>query len=199
MTKVIGLTGGIASGKSTIARMFEEEGIPLIDTDVIAKHVLDKDTPGYYEVLEVFGEDILHSSKDINRKKLGKIIFESQEKREILNAIVHPKVISIAQHEINRLIALDTPMVVVDVPLLYEVGFEKHVDYVVVVSTSRDLQVARLMDRDLIDEDYALTKVQAQMPLTEKEKKADFIIDNSLSILHTKKEFNRVIEAIKER
>ena len=100
--KIIGLTGGIATGKSTVAKMFSEAKIPLIDTDVIAKEVLNKGAIGYQEVVEYFTEDILHNNKDINRRKLARIIFTNSKKREKLNSIVHPRVKEVVLDEIEK-------------------------------------------------------------------------------------------------
>ena len=131
--KIIGLTGGIATGKSTVAKMFSEAEIPLIDTDFIAKELLNKDSLGYQEVVEYFSEDILHKDKKINRKKLARKIFTNSKKREKLNSIIHPKVKEMVLSEIERYKKLNKEIVVVDVPLLFESGFDKIVDDVVVI------------------------------------------------------------------
>lgn len=194
--KVIGLTGGIATGKSTVANMFSEADIPLIDTDLIAREVLNKGTDGYNQVVEYFTEDILHTDKEINRKKLARKIFTSSKKRKKLNSIVHPRVKEIVLEEIEKQKRLNKEIVVVDVPLLYESGFDDICDAVVVVYTSKELQIERLMDRENITKDYALMKIKAQMSLEEKVKKAKYVIDNSSSILDTKKQFNIILAEI---
>jgi len=194
--KIIGLTGGIATGKSTVAKMFSEAEIPLIDTDFIAKELLNKDSLGYQEVVEYFSEDILHKDKKINRKKLARKIFTNSKKREKLNSIIHPKVKEMVLSEIERYKKLNKEIVVVDVPLLFESGFDKIVDDVVVVFTTRQLQIERLMDRENIQKDYAILKIDAQMSLEEKVGRATYVIDNSSSILETKKQFNKILEEI---
>lgn len=194
--KIIGLTGGIATGKSTVAKMFSEAEIPLIDTDLIAKELLNKDSLGYQEVVEYFSEDILHNDREINRKKLARKIFTNSKKRKKLNSIIHPKVKEMVLSEIERYKKLNKEIVVVDVPLLFESGFDKIVDDVVVVFTTRQLQIERLMDRENIQKDYAILKIDAQMSLEEKVGRATYVIDNSSSILETKKQFNRILKEI---
>lgn len=197
MTTVLGLTGGIATGKSTVAKMFLAEQIPLIDTDVVSRDLLKIGNEGYLEVLKCFEkDDILLTNNEINRKLLGRIIFSNPQKRKKLNDIVHPKVISIVLSEIDKHKQLGTPLVVVDVPLLYESGFEKYTDKVVVVYTDRDLQIERLIDRDNITEEYANMKINAQIPLSEKIERTDYVIDNSKSILQTKNDFVKVLKEL---
>ena len=197
MTLVLGLTGGIASGKSTVAKMFLEKNIPLIDTDLIARDLLRVGSEGYNEVIEVFKKDnILLTNKEINRKLLGRIIFSNPQKRRKLNDIVHPKVINIVLNEIKKHQKIGTPVICVDVPLLYESGFEQYTDKVIVVYTERDLQIERLIDRDNITKEYANMKITAQMPLEEKKERADFIIDNSQSVLQTKRQFLELLEQL---
>lgn len=194
--KIIGLTGGIATGKSTVAKMFSEAMIPLIDTDLIAKELLDINSMAYQEVVEYFTDDVLFNNKEINRKKLARIIFTNPKKREMLNSIIHPKVRDTVLSEIERYRNLNKAIIVVDVPLLYESGLDEIVDDVVVVFTTKELQVERLMDRENITDEYALMKIDAQMPLEEKVGKATFVIDNSSSILETKKQFNKILNEI---
>lgn len=196
MTIVIGLTGGIATGKSTVSNMFVDASIPVIDTDKIARDVLHIDTDEYHRVVQLFTEDILLPNKEINRKKLGRIIFTNHVKREKLNQIVHPKVEEIVMDMISIYKKQQEKVIVVDVPLLFESGFDQLVDKVVVVYSTREKQINRLMERDHIKKEYALLKIEAQMPLEEKVDKADFVIDNSKSILQTKKDFQTVLEQI---
>jgi dephospho-CoA kinase len=196
MTRILGLTGGIATGKSTVTDMFLERGIPVIDTDRIARDLLQKGTETYRDVVEAFGTDILLSDGSIHRKKLGQIVFRNAKKREQLNQIVHPHVRHVVESEIAIYREQNKPLVVIDVPLLFETGFDALCDKTVCVYTTREKQVARLIERDQIDATYANIKIDAQMPLSEKCDKADFVIDNSTSILETKKAFNRVIEQL---
>jgi len=194
--KIIGLTGGIATGKSTVAKMFSEAKIPLIDTDLIAKELLNKNLNGYQEVVEYFTEDILYNNKEINRKKLARIIYTNSKKREKLNSILHPKVKDTVLSEISRYNNLNYEIVVVDVPLLYESGFDSIVDDVIVVFTTKQLQMERLIDRDQITTEYAKLKIDAQTDIEEKVGRATYVIDNSSSILETKKQFNKILKEI---
>lgn len=197
MTKIIGLTGGIATGKSTVTTMFLDRKIPVIDSDKIAKSLLDKGQEAYQEIIDLFGTDILATDQTINRQKLAKLIFNNDEARQELNAIVHPKVKQVIHSEIARLKAFDPEFIVVDVPLLFESEFDQFCDVTLLVYARRKDQISRLTMRDHIDEEYAKQKIKAQMPLSKKKERADFIIDNSKSILETRKSFDKVISAIR--
>ncbi len=198
MAQIIGLTGGIASGKSTIASFFKDEGIPVIETDQIAKTILQPGSDAFSAVVKHFGEEILLSEGIINRKALGERIFKDEHERDILNQIIHPEVRIITQSKADVLKKEGHAIIVIDVPLLFEAGFDQDVDQTLVVSVPKDIQIERLMARDGIEKAYALKKTNAQMPLKEKRKRADFVIDNRGSILDTKNQFNEVLKALKE-
>ncbi|MFW6319007.1 MAG: dephospho-CoA kinase, partial [Bacillota bacterium] len=150
MTKIIGLTGGIATGKSTVSTMFRQANIPVIDADSIAKSLLDKNTNVYDELLEMFGNSILSTDTNINRNKLANKIFHDEEARQKVNSIVHPKVKTIMQKEIDHYDNLEIPWVVIDVPLLFETDFYKLADVTVLVYARQKDQIERLMLRDSI-------------------------------------------------
>lgn len=192
----IGLTGGIATGKSTVSKMFADYGIPVIDTDVIARDLLRKGTKTYQQIVDTFGADILLTNGDIGRKHLARMIFEDPNKRLKLNSLTHPLV----KEEVYVLLAKyerdNSPIVLIDVPLLFESKFDDIVDNIVVVFTTLDKQIERLVDRDAISKEYAITKIEAQMPLTQKIALADYVIDNSKSIIQTKKDFLKIIEEL---
>ncbi len=196
MTKILGLTGGIATGKSTVSKMFQDMNVPVIDTDLIARNVLRKGSEGYFEVLAYFGEDILLTDKEINRKLLGRLIFMNKTKRDALNEIVHPKVLEICLSQIDEFKKQKLPLVVLDVPLLYESGFNKNTDFVCVIYTTKKKQLERLMIRDLIDEEYASMKIKSQMTIEAKIIRADFVINNNHSILETKHQFNAMLKEL---
>jgi dephospho-CoA kinase len=193
---VIGLTGGIATGKSTVSKMFSEHGIPVIDTDLIARDLLKVGTKAYDEVLEEFPVSIILTNNEISRKKLAEVIFRDKEKRDELNNIIHPKVREIVLHDLEGYKSDDKKIVIVDVPLLFESKFDEVVDKVIVVYTTKENQLMRLIDRDIITEEYALSKIDSQMSLDEKIERADFLIDNSKSIIETKKDFLRIMKEI---
>ena len=196
MIQIVGLTGGIASGKSTVSDLFKGEDIPVIDTDKIARELLETGSDAYNEVVSHFSSEILFANGEINRKLLGKLIFSNPKRRDVLNGIIHPRVLEIMRLEIKQCEEKGESLVVIDVPLLFESGFDKECHKTIVVFTTPEKQLSRLMDRDQIDEEYASVKIAAQMPLSEKVKKADFVIDNSQSILETKKDFLQILEQL---
>lgn len=196
MTLIVGLTGGIATGKSTVSQMFKTVGVPVIETDSIARDMLAKGTEGYEEVVTHFSKSILLTNNEINRKKLGMIVFGNHQKRSKLNEIVHPRVKSIVKTEIQKHKELGTKLIILDVPLLYETDFIDLVDKTIVVYTPFKKQKERLMERERIDKFYAEMKISSQMPLNRKVDLADFVIDNSKSILNTRKEFNQILKEL---
>lgn len=198
MALIIGLTGGIATGKSTVSKMFMNAGIPVVDTDKISFELLRKGCSTYKEVLALFGKDILLTNGDINRKKLGKAIFNDSSKRIELNNIIHPRVESITLSEVRRHTELGEEIIVIDVPLLFETNFVELVDKTVVVYTTEKLQLERLIGRDSIKKEYALLKIESQIPIEDKVKLADYVIDNTASILKTRKEFNNILKEFED-
>ncbi len=198
MTLIVGLTGGIATGKSTVSRMFSEKDIPVLDADRYAKAELAQDTPSYEALVELLGEEILTPSKEINRNKLARRIFKDASMRQKVNDIIHPRVKRRMKREIEHLEKSGEPIVVLDVPLLFETDFHELVDVSVLVYARQKDQIDRLVAREKIDESYARQKIKAQMPLSRKRELADFVIDNSKSILDTRKSFDRVLNRIKK-
>lgn len=189
--KVIGITGGIASGKSTVSNKLIEYGYEVLDCDIIAKEVsatksvLDK-------IREVFGEEYFEG-QDLIRKKLGKTIFNNSNLREELESIIHPLVIDKIKEAIKDFAG---EVLFVDCPLLYEANLEYLFDKVIVVYISKDIQVERLILRDEISKDYALRKIDSQMPILMKKNRADYIIDNSHSLEKTYEQIERVVRRI---
>jgi len=196
MTLIVGLTGGIATGKSIVTKMFLDYGIPVIETDRISRDLLKVGTAAYKEVISIFSEEILLTNKEINRKKLGAVVFGNSRKRTQLNDIIHPRVKTIVQNEISKHSELGTKLLVIDVPLLFETDFINLVSKTIVVFAPYDKQIERLIRRDNIKSDYAEVKIHSQMDLDKKVELADYIIDNSSSILSTKKEFNLVLKEL---
>lgn len=194
MTIILGLTGGIATGKSTVAKMFIQKEIPVIDTDLISRNALNKGTEAYNEIVKIFSSEILFTNLDINRRKLAREIFANAQKRAILNEIVHPIVKSIVDREIRRHEEQGTKLIVIDVPLLFETNYQDIVDKTIVVYTTSTQQLNRLMSRDNIEKEYAQMKINAQMSLSDKVDLADYVINNSFSILETKKDFNKILK-----
>ncbi|MCY7771255.1 dephospho-CoA kinase [Bacillus haynesii] len=194
MTLVIGLTGGIASGKSTIAQMFQQCGITVVDADVIAKEAVEQGMPAYQKIAETFGQGVLLETGDIDRRKLGEIVFANEEKRMQLNAIVHPEVRKMMIKQRDEAIRAGERFVVLDIPLLYESGLEHLTDKVIVVWVPLELQLERLMKRNQLNEDEALNRIHAQHSLDEKKKRADAVIDNSGSLKDTEAQLHQLLD-----
>ena len=179
MTCVIGLTGSIASGKSTVSLMFDEFNIPVIDADKIARQVVEPDEPAYKEIVETFGEDMLRKDRTIDRKKLGEVVFANKEKLNKLNAIVHPAIRKRMIEKRDAYIKAGEKCVVLDIPLLFENKLQHLVDRTVLVYVDESVQLERLMKRDHFTEDEAKQRINSQLSLKEKAKLADVIIDNN--------------------
>lgn len=196
MTKILGLTGGIASGKSTVSNYFKSLNIPVVDGDRIAREVMAAGQPVVTEIAEEFGADVLHENGEINRQKLGAIIFESTAQREKLNSLVQPKIRTAFQKEIDQLLRQNEPLIVLDIPLLYEEKYEDAVDEVMVISVEPAVQKERLLQRDShLTEAEALDRIASQMPLAEKAARADIVIDNNQTVEDTLQQVQHWLEA----
>ncbi len=196
---IIGLTGGIASGKSTVARMLEEKGAYLIDADQLAREAVEPQRPAWRKIVDWLGEEILLADGSLDRIKLADIVFNDRRKLEELNRIVHPWV-GARFKELSDRIASEDPdaIVVYDIPLLIEAGMQDMVGLVLLVYVPREVQVSRLIERDGIDRAAAETRLKAQMPLEEKKKQADVIIDNSGAIAETARQVEQFWRDLKE-
>ncbi len=195
---VVGLTGGIASGKSTVSRMFEQAGIPVICSDELAREVVRPGSQGLAEIRRIFGNAVLDDEGKLDREAMARLVFQDRSKRNILESIIHPRV---AEEQNKRLRTLERQghsIVVVDVPLLYETGWEQFVDLVVVVYAPRHVQEERLVNRDGMSVDDARSRLDAQMPIDEKRRLADRLVDNGNTLEHTRRQVESVIEELKE-
>ncbi|MBF8435902.1 dephospho-CoA kinase [Halanaerobiaceae bacterium Z-7014] len=175
----LGLTGGIASGKTTAANFLESLGAKIIDADKIAHKIMKPEGSAYSDVVQFFGNNILNEDGSIDRKKLGEIVFNNSELRQKLEKITHPIIVREIK---NRLINETDSNTIIVAPLLFEVGLDDLVDQVWVIYCSRETQIKRLKDRDNIARKAALARIDAQMPLDKKIKKADLAIENEGSI-----------------
>lgn len=188
-TLVLGMTGNIASGKSTVAEELARRGAIVVDADQLAREVVASGSSALKEIVETFGRDILNNRGELDRDKLGQMVFADVKVRAMLNRIVHPE---IAKKSIKRLQELkqrtDIPLVVYEAPLLFEVGAESRVDKVLVVTIDPEEQLKRLRVRDRLSEVTAQQRMAAQMPQQEKVRRADFVIDNSGSVDETLKQ-----------
>jgi len=188
-TLVLGITGNIASGKSTVSRELARRGAIVVDADQLAREVVASGTSALKKIVEAFGKEILNNSGELNRDKLGQMVFADVKVRAMLNRIVHPE---IAEKSVARLQELkqrtDIPLIVYEAPLLFEVGAESRVDQVLVVKIDPEEQLKRLRARDGLSDDAAQQRMVAQMPQQEKLSRADYVIDNSGSIEETLKQ-----------
>lgn len=183
--KIVGLTGGIATGKSTISQYLLTKNIPVIDCDLIARQVVEKDTIGLQQLVAAFGEEILTDSKELNRAKLGNIIFNHQEKRQLVNQIVHPLIDVEMKKQITNYQLMNKQLVVLDIPLLFEENYQTWCDEVLVVYIPTKLQLTRLMQRNHLSKEEANSRIHSQMPIEEKKLLANKVVDNSQSVEKT--------------
>lgn len=177
---IAGLTGGIASGKSTVSAFLKDAGAVIVDADKIARDVVQKGQPAWRKIVGAFGRTILLPDGEINRILLGDIIFNDPAQKHVLNQIVHPEVISetttrLAEIEKNQ----PGSVVILDVPLLIESGIDSGLSDIIVVYVPESIQIQRLMDRDALTQAQALARIRSQMPIEEKKKRATIVIDNS--------------------
>ncbi|MEN6462653.1 MAG: dephospho-CoA kinase [Syntrophomonas sp.] len=184
--KIIGLTGGIASGKSTVARTLKDLGVILIDSDDLAHAVIEPNQPAWNDIVKSFGKQILNPDMSINRAKLGDIVFNDSVKLDELNQIIHPRVMEKHRHDLQQIEKVHPEAIVVmDVPLLFETHMEQMCNEVWVVWVDRETQIKRLMARNNYSREEAIARINAQMSLDEKAEQADAVIDNSKSIEET--------------
>lgn len=195
---VVGLTGGIATGKSTVAQMFKRCGAIIIDADQLARDVVRPGKPAWREIVEVFGEGVLKPNRSINRQTLGDIVFHNRRKLRKLEHIIHPRVAR-EQQRLARRIAARSPhaVVVYEVPLLFESGADKRVDKIVVVTADRETQIARLKQRNGLSRNEALRRIKNQMPLARKVRRADVVLDGTRDKAVVKQEVRRLIQSLR--
>lgn len=193
MTMVIGLTGGIATGKTTVSNYLKELGYPVIDADVIARQVVEPGTKGLRMITDTFGEKVLTSDGQLDRQQLAQLVFTSSELLQQLNQILQP----IIRERIQELISTSkASVVVIDVPLLYEQHYEELCDVVMVVSVQPQQQLKRLMNRNHFTMDEAKNRVASQMPLSSKERLADVVIDNNGSVKETRQQVKKWLNQV---
>jgi dephospho-CoA kinase len=196
---IVGLTGGVASGKTMLSQALKEEGAYIIDADQIAKELVQPQQPAWNEIIREFGEDILQEDGSIHRKKLAAQVFADSKKRKRLNQILHPRI----KEEMDRrtqAIGQKDPeaIVVIDAPLIVELGDHREMDKLIVVISTQTQQVERLKERDGINPEEALKILSSQMPVEEKVKWADFVIRNEGSLEETKKRVKEVFQELKK-
>ncbi len=197
---IVGLTGGIVSGKTTIAKMFQELGAQVIDADEIARKVVRPGEKAWQGIVEYFGPGILREDLEINRKKLADIVFSNKEKLAVLNSITHPEIILMLKKQINQLKNKYQKNIIciVEAPLLFEAHLEDMMDKIIVVYLNREEQLKRLLLRNNLTREEAIQRIESQMPLEEKLSRADYVIDNCFSLQQTKKKVLQVWKELKK-
>ena len=178
MALIIGLTGGIASGKSTVARAFEALGAPWVDADDVAREVVEPGEPALAEIAERFGAEVLNRDGTLNRRALREIVFRDESERRWLESVTHPRIRERLIAHLERLVASDAPYVLLVSPLLFESGQHQMVDRALVIEVPEVLQIERTAARDDVDETQARAIVAAQMPRAERLARADDVLDN---------------------
>ena len=200
MKPTVGLTGGIACGKSTVARMFREDhAIPIVDADLLAREVVAPGTDGLAAVVEAFGDQVLDPSGALDRTKMGALVFEDAEQRKRLNAIVHPRIAAAGMKAMQALQDDPAPYLIYEAALIVENRLQNMFGALVVVSLQPDVQLRRLMARDASNQAEAQSRIDSQLPLADKVAVADFVIDNGGTETETRARVAEVHAQLVER
>lgn len=196
----IGLTGGIATGKSTVSKLLEARGVRIVDADVIAREVMNPGQPLLDAVARRFGSEFLLPDGGLDRRRMAEHIFNRPEERQALNAIVHPAIRAEIRRQVEAYEAADPQAVVAaDIPLLYESGLEELYERIVVVYVPREVQLARLMLRDGLSPEQAEGRLNAQLDIEDKKRRADWVIDNSGSPEETERQVDLLLKNLGPR
>ncbi|WP_349533641.1 dephospho-CoA kinase [Leuconostoc citreum] len=196
---IIGLTGSIAIGKSTVSTMLRDAGMPIVDADVVAREVVEPGTHTLEAIKLAFGPGVIENGV-LNRSQLGNIVFGNQSELQRLNAIMQPAIRSVMADKINFWRTQHVPVLILDIPLLFEREYDKnyHVDKIIVVSADPEVQLARLKSRDSLDERQAKNRMRTQMPIAEKVARADYVINNNGDKSQLKAQVENLIEKLKD-
>ena len=195
--RVIGLTGGIATGKSTVAAMLRELGAGVVDADELAREIVRPGREAWQDIVDAFGSAILREDQTIDREKLRKTIFQDEEARKRLESVTHPRIRALAQEDIQKLAARGAEIIIYDVPLLFENQMHMWLRPVMLVACDSAVQKRRLQERDGLTAGEIEQHLRAQMPLDEKRKLADFVIENNSDLLELKKQVLEIWKEIK--
>ena len=190
---VFGLTGGIGSGKSTVAALFEARGVPMVNADALAREVVAKGSPALREIADIFGHSLLFPNGELDRARLAERVFADAAARHQLEAITHPRVRELAQARLAEIAARGEPLAGYDVPLLFERQLEATYRPVVVVNAPEAISKARAAARDGVDAARIEQRQKAQLPLAEKVARADFVVENGGELAETAREVERVL------
>ena len=190
---IIGLTGSIASGKSTVSNMLKVLGYPIIDADIVARIVVEKGTETLEMITEVFGQEVIAEDGSLNREKLGGIIFSDPSKRKTLNDIIHPAIRAEMLRQKEQLLKEGYPTIIMDIPLLFESKLQSYVEKILVVTVTEEMQLERLMARNNFTLEEAKARIQSQLPLSIKEKEADAVIYNNGTLESTEQQLKKIL------
>jgi dephospho-CoA kinase len=194
---LVGLTGGVATGKSTVAKMFKQCGAAVINADLLARQVVEPGKPAWRAIVKLFGRTVLNQDRSLDRQALGSIVFHNPKRRRQLERIIHPRVAREQQRLVHR-IAKRKPhaVVIYEVPLLFEAGVDKRVDKIIVVTVDRNTQIARLSKRNGLSRAEALRRIRSQMPLAKKIQQADHVLNGTLSRPSLRKQVGQLFNSL---
>ncbi len=196
--KLFALTGGIATGKSTVLSLFKALGAHVIDADQIAHKALQKNSAAYKKILKNFGDSVLDENGNIDREKLGNIVWKDDNKRQILELIVHPEVITLGENAISEILkSYPEAIIIYEIPILYERNYQQRFKKIILAYTDPDIQLSRFVSRNHISEDDAKLRISKQMPIRSKLEAADYIIDTSGTLIQTEKQVKQLWDTIK--
>lgn len=196
---VLGVTGGIAAGKSTVAKMLEKKGAVVVSADELSRQLVQAQSPVLAVLVQRFGENILNHDGTLNRQQLGDLVFNDPLARKDLDAIMHPAIAQLSQQSLARAVAQQQPnggLVVYEAPLLYEVGAESRVDKVLAVVVDDGVQLKRLQQRDHCTVEAAKKRIDSQMAQREKALRADYVIDNSTGLEELQQHVDTLFKAL---
>ena len=196
LMKRIALTGGMGTGKSHVRAVFAALGVPTIDADTLARDVVAHGTPGFDAVVATFGRAILNADGDLDRRALAAMVFSDTAKRRELEAILHPAIRGAIDQWFTTLDKTAFPFAIADIPLLYETGLDKEYDAVIVTSCAPQTQVKRIMARDNLDATQVQHRLDAQMPLEDKVKRATYVIDTNGSLVQTNAQVHKLYQEL---
>ena len=196
---IVGLTGGIVGGKSTVALMFKDLGAKIVDADKLGHSVILPHRPAWEKITRLFGKDILRNDLTIDREQLGKIVFTNQTLLKKLNEITHPEIIKLIRKEINlaeNKTDSQEKILIIDAALIYETKIDRLMDKIIVVYIDEYEQIKRLIKRNNLSKDEALQRIKSQMTMKEKAKMADYVIDNSNSLDKTREQVEKIWQSL---
>ena len=196
---IVGLTGGIATGKSTVVAMFEKRGARILDFDVMARVVVEPGMPALQDIVAYFGQSVLKDDGPLDRTKVGEIVFGDAEKRKTLEGFIYPRLFEEYARRVKEVEEKHPDaLVLVDTPLLFEANLEHMFEKIIVVHSTREEQIERMVERDGLDREDAIMRLEAQMPTEEKLKRADYVIHNSGSLEEVESEVDEIWETLQD-